>query len=172
MADINVFVPKILQEEGGFVDNKDDIGGATMKGVTLAVFRAYYGADKTVDDLKAITPEQWMHITKSEYWDKVQGDKINNQQVADALFDWAYNTNPVIAIKHTQMIVGIDPPTGFFGDLTLGKVNAADAATLCNAICDARQTFVENYAKAHPEENKFLEGWTNRINGLRYKNAA
>lgn len=41
MADINVLVPLILKWEGGFVNDPDDLGGATNMGVTLATYRQY-----------------------------------------------------------------------------------------------------------------------------------
>lgn len=38
MADIKVLVPFILSWEGGFVNDPDDKGGATNKGVTIATW--------------------------------------------------------------------------------------------------------------------------------------
>src|SRR5215831_14305081 len=45
----------VLVDEGGYVDHPRDPGGATNKGVTLDVFRSFYGSSKTKDDLRAIT---------------------------------------------------------------------------------------------------------------------
>ena len=62
MADYRRLVPFILKKEGGFVDDPDDLGGATNKGVTFATFQYYMGKNKTIDDLKHITDDQWMVI--------------------------------------------------------------------------------------------------------------
>ena len=41
MANVNDLVPHILKFEGGFVDDPDELGGATNKGVTLKTYKAY-----------------------------------------------------------------------------------------------------------------------------------
>ena len=41
MADINKLKPFILKWEGGFVNDKKDLGGATNKGVTLKTYKVY-----------------------------------------------------------------------------------------------------------------------------------
>ncbi len=48
----------VLVHEGGYVDHPKDPGGATNKGVTLAVFQRFHGESMGKDDLKAITDEQ------------------------------------------------------------------------------------------------------------------
>ena len=55
-------------------------------GVTLATFKAYYGGDKTIYDLKNITDEQWTRIMKV-YWDTCKADKIVNQSIANLVVD-------------------------------------------------------------------------------------
>ena len=49
-------------------------GGATNKGVTLAIFQRFYGASRTKEELRAITDAQLEHIYKTGYWDKCQCD--------------------------------------------------------------------------------------------------
>lgn len=39
MADSSKLVPFILSKEGGYVNDKDDSGGATNFGITLATWR-------------------------------------------------------------------------------------------------------------------------------------
>ena len=41
---------------------KNDHGGATNSGVTIAVFQSVYGKNKTKNDLKRMTDEQWDYI--------------------------------------------------------------------------------------------------------------
>ena len=57
MADYRILKPFILRWEGGFVNDPNDSGGATNKGVTIATFRKYKGESASVADLKAITDE-------------------------------------------------------------------------------------------------------------------
>lgn len=48
MAKIDILAPFILSFEGGYVNDPHDKGGATNKGVTIAVWRKY-GYDKNGD---------------------------------------------------------------------------------------------------------------------------
>lgn len=41
MTDIRKLAPFILKWEGGFVDDPDDLGGATNMGVTIGTYEAY-----------------------------------------------------------------------------------------------------------------------------------
>lgn len=169
MADINLYIPILKAQEGGYVNNPNDKGGPTNMGITLAEFQSYYGADKTVDDLKAITDEQWLPIVKKEYWDCMQADLITDQQVAVAIVDFGFNSGQGTAVMKVQAILGISPTTGFLGNITLNKINIAEASVLCNAICDSRDAYDTNYAEKVPAEAQFLPDWLRRTNSLRYK---
>ena len=68
----------VLVHEGGWADHPKDPGGATMKGVTLAVFRRHYGEDKTKDDLRNISDADLENIYRSGYWDKCSGHSAGN----------------------------------------------------------------------------------------------
>ena len=167
MAQANKLMPHILRWEGGFVNDPADAGGATMKGVTLATFRRFYGATATVGQLRAITEAQWLHIFKVGYWDKCRADEIASQSVADAIVDWAYNSGPATAAKKVQAILGakID---GVIGPKTIAAINAADPRWLFNRIQLSRTAFVEAIVRSKPSQAKFLTGWKNRINSLTF----
>lgn len=166
MADAQKLTPLILRWEGGFVNDPDDAGGTTMKGVTLATFRKFYGADKTVEDLKQITEAQWLHIFKTGYWDVFRGDDIDDQSVANMCVDWLYNSG-IAAIKRVQKIVGV-VDDGIVGDKTVAAINARQAEPLFEQIKAARIAFVETIARNNPSQRKFLQGWKNRINSYTY----
>ena len=65
MADVNKLAPFILKWEGGFVNDPDDLGGATNMGVTIGTYEAYCrkkGYPKpTVERLKNITKKDIVH---------------------------------------------------------------------------------------------------------------
>ena len=46
MADVRKLAPFILKWEGGFVNDPDDLGGATNMGVTIGTYEAYCRKDK------------------------------------------------------------------------------------------------------------------------------
>jgi type VI secretion system secreted protein VgrG len=59
MASFDLFLPIVLKFEGGHVDDPDDPGGETNKGITMATFRLcsheLLGIAPTSDNLKALT---------------------------------------------------------------------------------------------------------------------
>lgn len=95
MADAQKLVPFILSWEGGYVNDPDDVGGATNKGITIATWRLH-GCDNDgdgdidADDLRIITSEQWMEIFKCQYWDRWKADEIENQSIANIVVDWVW----------------------------------------------------------------------------------
>lgn len=167
MADAKKLKPFILRWEGGYVNDADDNGGATNKGVTLATFRQYYGKGATTAQLKAMTDEQWLHIFKTGYWDKFRADEIDNQSVANICVDWAWNSGTATAIKQVQAVLGVTAD-GIVGAKTIAAVNKANQRHLHAKIKSARLRFVESIARRSATQKKFLKGWKNRINALTF----
>lgn len=167
MADYKVIVPFILKWEGGYADIKEDRGGATNKGVTIATFRSVYGKDKTKQDLKNITDEQWNYIFKKLFWDKCKCSDITDQSVANIIVDYAWMSGTSRAIKDVQTIVGTTAD-GICGAKTIAAINKMTANVLFNKIKARRIQFYNNIVKANPSQSKFLKGWTNRVNSLVY----
>lgn len=167
MAKAELLKPFILKWEGGFVDDPLDRGGATNKGITIGTFRNFYGGDATVEQLKNITDEQWLHIFKSGYWDKWKADDIENQSIADIVVDWAWASGTVTSIKQVQKILGV-AVDGIAGNDTLTAINTADQRSLFVKIHSRRIEFVENIVKRDPSQARFLKGWKNRINSLTF----
>lgn len=167
MAKAELLKPFILKWEGGFVDDPLDRGGATNKGITIGTFRNFYGKDATVEQLKHITDEQWLHIFKSGYWDKWKADDIENQSIADIVVDWAWASGTVTSIKQVQKILGV-AVDGIVGNDTLTAINIAGQRSLFAKIHSSRIEFVENIVKRDPSQARFLKGWKNRINSLTF----
>lgn len=167
MAKAELLKPFILRWEGGFVDDPLDRGGATNKGITIGTFRNFYGKDATVEQLKHITDEQWLHIFKSGYWDKWKADDIENQSIADIVVDWAWASGTVTSIKQVQKILGV-AVDGIVGNDTLTAINIAGQRILFAKIHSRRIEFVENIVKRDPSQARFLKGWKNRINSLTF----
>lgn len=167
MAKAELLKPFILCWEGGFVDDPLDRGGATNKGITIGTFRNFYGKDATVEQLKNITDEQWLHIFKSGYWDKWKADDIENQSIANIVVDWAWGSGAATSIKQVQKILGV-AVDGIAGNDTLTAINTADQRSLFVKIHSRRIEFVENIVKRDPSQARFLKGWKNRINSLTF----
>lgn len=170
MADVMKLVPFILKWEGGFVDDPDDLGGATNRGVTIGTYATYckkkgYPAP-TVERLKNLSEKDWAEILKTMYWDRWKADEIKCQSVANILVDWVWASG-VNGIKIPQKVLGVTAD-GIVGAKTLAALNARNPKELFEEIRDARVQFIEDICRKRPANNKFKKGWLNRINSLQY----
>lgn len=167
MADVSKFSPILAKWEGGFVNDPADRGGATNKGVTLATFKAFYGSNKTADDLKRITDDQYNHILKVGYWDKCKADEIKNQSVANFIVDFAYNAGNITAIKKMQKILKV-VVDGKCGPKTISALNAYDQKKFFEEYRQARVGYYNAIVKNNPSQSKFLKGWLRRTNDYKF----
>lgn len=170
MASFDQAIPLILKHEGGYIDDKDDLGGATNRGIIFKIFKLYaeqLGLEPTKEALKTLTEAQAKQIYKLQFWDKMRGDAILDQQVANIIFDGFVNcgTN---GIKIAQRVAGVDQD-GVIGAKSLATINAAAPRILFDGIKDERIRYYHMIAERREKNKKFLKGWLNRINSFVYK---
>ncbi len=171
MAKVKELAPFILKWEGGFVNDPQDLGGATNKGITMATYEQYCRLKDypkpTIETLKNITTEEWMDVLKTLYWDKWRADEIKNQAVANILVDWLWASG-LYGIKLPQKILNV-PIDGIVGPKTMAAINNSDPEKLFMAIRAERIAFIDRICKSRPTNNRFKNGWLNRINDLKYE---
>lgn len=152
----------LLAHEGGWSDHPADPGGATMKGVTLQVFREFKrNPHITKEELRNISDEDLATIYKKRYWDAVRADELVSG-VDYAVFDCAVNSGPGRAIKVLQACVGTTPDGGF-GSVTMAAVAQFQgdvAKTLVKEYCEKRLDFL----KSLKTFEVFGKGWERRVN--------
>lgn len=152
----------LLAHEGGWSDHPADPGGATMKGVTLEVFREFKrNPHITKEELRNISDEDLATIYKKRYWDAVRADELLSG-VDYAVFDCAVNSGPGRAIKILQTCVGTTPDGGF-GSVTMAAVAQFQgdvAKTLVKEYCEKRLDFL----KSLKTFEVFGKGWERRVN--------
>lgn len=170
MASIERLIPFIKKWEGGYVDDKDDLGGATNMGVTLATYRAYCKRKgypyPTPTRLKVLTEADWKEILRTMYWDRWCADEIESQPVANILVDWLWGSgSPAIRIPQRLLKVKVD---GIVGPCTLKAVNSCNPRELFDRIKIARFDYIDSICRARPQNDKFRRGWLNRLNDLTY----
>lgn len=190
MASINQLIPFILHFEAGvavtprqsleelyeratlrgFANDKDDRGGATMCGVTIATYTEYCRRKgypvPTVERLKALSYERWRDILKALYWDRCRADEIKSQPIANILVDWVWASGDY-GINGVQRLLDVEAD-GLVGDKTLAAINAHDSARLFHLIKQARHAFVEGIVKRNPTQAKWLRGWKRRIDAITF----
>ena len=170
MADYKVHIPFLEKWEGGWSNDPDDSGGATMKGVTLRTYTAYRKKKgllpPTEDELRNISKEEGLDIYKTMYWDTIKGDAFQSQSVANIMVDWRWMSG-VIAIKRLQLIVGTKQD-GIVGQKTLAAVHAKNQKELFTQLKNARHNHFISIVTKSPEKRKFLKGWLNRLNDIKW----
>lgn len=191
MAEMDRFIPfvikweaGVIQEKGetpkqlferarrkGFANNPDDKGGPTQTGVTIGTYRAWckkhHVSEPTIDNLKNIPYDTWKTIMKEGYWDKWRADEIDSQSVANMLVDFVWASG-IHGIKRPQQLLGV-ASDGIVGPKTLSAVNSRGPVTLFYQLRDLRLKFVEEIVQRSPSQKKWLRGWRNRINDIKYE---
>jgi len=175
MASFDVFFPALLKHEGGFVNDPVDLGGATNKGITMKTFqscaRQYLNIDPTLDKLKALTDAQAAKIYKPLYWDKVRGDEIALQELANIVFDFQVNSgaNAARLLQKVLNEMGAAPPLtvdGSIGPGTMGTLTGMDQKAVYRRYKQGRIDHYQNLVAQRPEQGRFLKGWLNRVNAF------
>lgn len=168
MADIRILAPFIQSWEGGFANDPDDSGGATMKGVTIATYTEYCRRKgkptPTVADLKRISEQEWLDVLKTMFWDPWQADKIKSQGIANICVNWGWGSGVKTAIKAVQTCLGLKAD-GVVGPQTLAALNKSSVSYrpvfTFNRIKAERAAALLQIAK-RKNNAKFLNGWLRR----------
>jgi lysozyme family protein len=151
MADFNAFIPILQKIEGGYQNLAGDSGNynsngelvGTNHGISAKFYEDIIGYPPTVDDMKAITLDEAKKLYKQYFWDKINGDNINNQSIANIICDAAINTGVGTIGKQVQKVLnnafGYNlPVTGNILSLTTAAINSVNQSALFLAIQAAR----------------------------------
>jgi lysozyme family protein len=151
----------VLESEGGWSDDSTDAGGATMKGVTFAVFKEFKrNPHLTKDDLKNISDQDIHDIYKQLYWDK-HGDDLP-AGIDYAVFDSAVNMGVGRASKLIQEAVGVTAD-GVLGPASLSAIQKADPKELIEKFSELKNNFYHGIVESRPDQVKYLNGWLIRV---------
>jgi lysozyme family protein len=173
MADFNLAIPLILKLEGGFVDNKNDIGGATNFGVSLRWLKAQgllenlELQDRTQDEVqvvKDLTADDAKALYKTYFWNPNNYDSINSQMIAEKIFNMTVNMGARRSHLIVQNCLGFtsEQRDGLMGAKTIAEVNAAASAPFVVALQNMQAAFYRQLVAVNPKLQPFLQGWLNR----------
>lgn len=150
-----------LVQEGGFVDDPRDAGGATNMGITLATLRDWRGDDSLgVAAIRSLGKDEAGAIYGTRFWNIVRGDDLP-EGLDLLLFDFAVPSGPPNAAKILQRAIGATVD-GWIGDETLEKAHAAFGANeyaLFRSITSKQSAFYQG-CKTFPT---FGRGWMARL---------
>lgn len=156
MADFNLAISKTLQHEGGdtFTDDMLDHGGATKFGISQKAYPEL--------DIRNLSEDQAKGIYRRDYWNRVKGDDIKSQVVAETIFDVCVNMGISGGSKLAQKTLAIEPADGIIGPQSLAVINAADEDLFIAKFALAKIQRYTEICQADSSQQKFLLGWLNR----------
>lgn len=159
----------ILKFEGGYVNNPNDPGGATNKGITQAVYNAWLATTgQPGKPVKDITDAEVAQIYHDNYWrdSKAMNFATERPDLALVHFDAAVNCGIVQAAKFLQRAVGV-PDDGQIGPKTIDAVRQCNEKIAVNYYLCQRFEFYTRITMRKPTLREFLRGWVSRIDHLR-----
>lgn len=148
MADFAIAYDETMLHEGGYVNDPDDPGGETYRGVSRAIHPDWPGW-RTIDDLKKDQPspielgrrlddrdelqQLLAAFYRERFWMPIRGEELSDQALANELFDTSVNQGSGTAIRFWQEALnllnrnGRDYPEievdGVAGQLTMATTN-------------------------------------------------
>jgi lysozyme family protein len=169
-SDFNPAFEQMILNEGGYrlVNVASDRGGQTYAGIARN-FHPGWAGWRYIDanDLQNLQLSQLVRdFYKTQFWDKVSGDAITRQLIAESIFDFAVNAGTSTAIKLAQIVVDA-VPDGRIGPVTITKLNAMDETVFVLKYALAKVARYAEICNKDRSQSKFLLGWVNRtIKGL------
>ena len=176
MAEFKISLQKTLAHEGEYVNDPDDSGKETYRGISRANHSDWNGWS-VIDQCKiksnfpfnlakvADLEKQVELFYLYEFWLPLKADQIQNQTSADSIFDFAVNSGVKTTVLIVQSVVGTKTD-GIIGEQTLKKLNSLDFGYFQPAFTVAKITHYISIIQKRPTNKKYLFGWI--IRALEY----
>jgi lysozyme family protein len=176
MAEFKTAFKKMHNHEGGYVNDPDDQGGETYKGISRTMHKIWSGW-AIIDRYKnksgfPATLDQDVELQKeieqfyrTNFWSPLNAEHISNQTIADSIFDFSVNAGVITSIRLAQSIVGVKAD-GIIGEQTLRKLNSLDFGYFLPAFTVAKISHYITIIIKRPANKKYFYGWV--IRALEY----
>lgn len=167
MADFAPAYERTILNEGGYVLHNvpGDKGGQTYAGIARGK-NPQWGGWVYVD--RGDTPPTQMvrDFYFTGWWTPLRLNDVQNQRVAETLYDFAINTSaygkPVVAAKLAQIVVGA-APDGVFGPKTIAALNAYQPELFMARYALVKLARYRDIVRKDKTQIKFIMGWINRL---------
>lgn len=163
--------------EGGYVNDPFDRGGETYKGISRKYHSSWKGW-QIIDTNKPISRGQILDnqeldilvldFYKKNFWNKLRCDSINQQDIANELYDTAVNMGTKSAIKILQKAINLLSTKdvhvdGFIGPITIHYANKVNQKCLLKTLNGLQFTKYVEICEANPSQKRVFKGWLKRI---------
>ena len=155
-------IDRIVQREGGFVNNPSDKGGATKYGITQGTLSAWRGVPVSVSDVERLTVPEASAIYLKRYITDPGLDCITDPELRELMVDFGVLSGPKRAIIGLQTALGITAD-GSFGPASRAALAAHKnpEALYYKVKCERLEQFIR--ILANPSQAVFATGWANRL---------
>jgi len=163
---------KTIQHEGGYVFDATDLGGETYRGIARNRNSKWTGW--TIIDSSKKRPnfpknldnnlelqELITTLYQVQYWDKISGDAIQNQDIANSIFDFGVNAGTSTAISLVQLVVDVEVD-GVLGSNTLSAINNMDKDHFMASFTLAKIARYIHICQKRSQNKKYFYGWVLR----------
>ena len=165
MNEFDDIIGHVLEREGGYVNHKNDRGGATNYGVTQKVFADWLASHAmTYRDVRSLTVDEAIKIYFELYWKNAHCDVLP-PSVRDIHFDAAVNHGVRRAALLLQGAAGATQD-GIIGKQTLKAVLDINADLLRMRYIAMRYRFYGAIIQRDRSQMVFIAGWMKRMEGF------
>lgn len=175
MAHFESAFAKTLFHEGGYVNDPDDLGGETFKGIARNMHPTWTGWTiidhckelPNFPDIMEELPEMNSEVEKfyyTHFWQKIKGDAIQNQSVAESVFDFCVNSGVKTGVSIAQKVLEVNSD-GIVGPVTLKNINNYNPELFLASFTLAKIARYVHLVKIRSENRKFFFGWIRRSIG-------
>lgn len=181
MGSFDISYGRTAIAEGTYSNDPVDPGGETFCGISRKIHPEWEGwaiLDQSTD--KKLIPELKvlvMKFYKPLYWDAIQGDYIENQDLCNVLYDIAVNMGAskaalflqksLNALNKNGSLYSDIPEQGNIGVKTLGALKVYllkdSPFLLCKVINILRGAYYIEIMRSNPSQEKYARGWFNRV---------
>lgn len=160
MSNFEPAIAYVLENEGGYVNNSKDPGGATNFGITQKSWLDV--------NIQTITKQDAIGWYLAHYWNTARWGAIENQQVCTKLLDTAVNCGTRTAIILAQHVLNFrnGDVDGDLGPKTIGAINRDDAAAFLQDFVSAIMLRYKLLEQHNSALIVFDKGWMNRAKKL------
>jgi len=175
MAEFKPAFQHTITTEGGYVNDQQDPGGETYKGIARKIFSKWAGW-QSIDMLKRQSgfpgnidkyPEIQQLVEdfyRVEFWDRMHLDAITSQEIANSIFDFGVNAGIGTSSTLAQLVVEVTTD-GIIGNDTIAAINSFNVDHFIAAFTVAKIARYITIVKKRPTSRKYFYGWILRSLG-------
>lgn len=161
MSDFNLAIGPTLENEGSDFVNQDHGRGASKFGITLLTYQEIY-PHATAADIEALTPETATAFYRDHWWNRYHFGQIDDQTLANKIFDLSVNDGPGTAIMWLQRSSSVNHD-GILGPITAAAVNKLDSGLVLMRVRALAGEHYLELGKLSEENAREVPGWLARL---------